>query len=551
MDYRFTEEQEAFRQELRDFLSDNLGEDWRGIDPDAYFHDENWFPIRELTAKMAERGWLTLAWPKEYGGQGRPHIEQMIYNEETAYFRAPTRDVSIGTHMVGPTLMLYGTEEQKSHYLPEIASGEAVYCQGFSEPESGSDLASLQLRAIEDGDDYVLSGSKIWTSGAHRSTHCYLLTRTDPDAPKHRGISVFIVDMNTPGIEVRPIINMFGIHYFNQVFFDNVRVPKRAMIGEKNRGWYIAATTLDFERSGVASFASNRRSIEELVELARETGTNGKPLSDDPIVRQRLAELWTAQRGGQDDSLQRGLDAEPGARAQPRGVDFQDDGQRDCPADSRAGRPNTRHVRHTGQRIEVGLPGRKARLAVDGLHLADHPRRHFRDTAQHHRGQGPGPAPRLTRRDLARQVAPDCRFRTGPRNRRVDRKRLMEWLFVALGGSLGALSRFAVDRAVTAALGPGVLPTFLVNVAGSFALGVFVAVEMDRASLPQAARPFVAAGFLASFTTFSTLTVASIQLIGDGHVARASVNLFGSIAVGLVAAFAGIVAGRELWAQGG
>ena len=298
MDYRFTEEQEAFRQELRDFLSDNLGEDWRGIDPDAYFHDENWFPIRELTAKMAERGWLTLAWPEEYGGQGRPHIEQMIYNEETAYFRAPTRDVSIGTHMVGPTLMLYGTEEQKSHYLPEIASGEAVYCQGFSEPESGSDLASLQLRAIEDGDDYVLSGSKIWTSGAHRSTHCYLLTRTDPDAPKHRGISVFIVDMNTPGIEVRPIINMFGIHYFNQVFFDNVRVPKRAMIGEKNRGWYIAATTLDFERSGVASFASNRRSIEELVELARETGTNGKPLSGDPMVKQRLAELWTANEAG-------------------------------------------------------------------------------------------------------------------------------------------------------------------------------------------------------------------------------------------------------------
>ncbi len=298
MDYRFTDEQQAFRQEIRDFLSDNLGEDWRGIDPDAYFHDENWFHIRELTAKMAERGWLTLAWPEEYGGQGRPHIEQMIYNEETAYFRAPTRDVSIGTHMVGPTLMLYGTEEQKTHYLPEIASGEAVYCQGFSEPESGSDLASLQLRAVEDGDDYVLNGSKIWTSGAHRSTHCYLLTRTDPDAPKHRGISVFIVDMDTPGIEVRPIINMFGIHYFNQVFFDNVRVPKRAMIGEKNRGWYIAATTLDFERSGVASFASNRRSIEELVELARETGANGKPLNEDPMIRQRLAELWTRNEAG-------------------------------------------------------------------------------------------------------------------------------------------------------------------------------------------------------------------------------------------------------------
>ena len=298
MDYRFTGEQDAFRQELRDFLKENLGEDWRGIDPDAYFHDENWPRIRQLTAKMAEKGWLTLAWPKEYGGQGRPHIEQMIYNEETAYFRAPTRDVSIGTHMVGPTLMLYGTEEQKTQYLPEIASGEAVYCQGFSEPESGSDLASLQLRAVEDGDDYVLNGSKIWTSGAHRSTHCYLLTRTDPDAPKHRGVSVFVVDMDTPGIEVRPIINMFDIHYFNQVFFDNVRVPKQNMIGEKNRGWYIAATTLDFERSGVASFASNRRSLEELVELARETQNNGKPLSEDPLIRRRLADLWVSNEAG-------------------------------------------------------------------------------------------------------------------------------------------------------------------------------------------------------------------------------------------------------------
>ncbi len=298
MDYRFTEEQDAFRQELRDFLKENLGEDWRGIDPDAYFHDENWPRIRQLTAKMAEKGWLTLAWPKEYGGQGRPHIEQMIYNEETAYFRAPTRDVSIGTHMVGPTLMLYGTEEQKTQYLPEIASGEAVYCQGFSEPESGSDLASLQLRAVEDGDDYVLNGSKIWTSGAHRSTHWYLLTRTDPDTPKHRGVSVFVVDMDTPGIEVRPIINMFDIHYFNQVFFDNVRVPKQNMIGEKNRGWYIAATTLDFERSGVASFASNRRSLEELVELARETQNNGKPLSEDPLIRRRLADLWVSNEAG-------------------------------------------------------------------------------------------------------------------------------------------------------------------------------------------------------------------------------------------------------------
>ena len=298
MDFRFADEQETFRGEVRRFLKDNLGEDWPGIDPDAYFTDENWPPIRQLTAKLAEKGWLTLAWPEEYGGQGRPHIDQMIYNEETAYFRAPTRDVTIGTEMVGPTLMVYGTEEQKSRFLPKIASGVAVYCQGFSEPGSGSDLASLQLKAVEDGDDFVLTGSKVWTSGAHRATHCYLLARTDPEAPKHRGISVFIVDMDTPGIEIKPIINMFGVHYFNQIFFEDVRVPKGNVIGETDRGWYVAATSLDFERSGVGRFGSNRRSLEELVRLAAETKLNGRALADNPVVRSRLAELWVANEAG-------------------------------------------------------------------------------------------------------------------------------------------------------------------------------------------------------------------------------------------------------------
>ena len=293
MDFRFTDEQNAFRWEVRDFLTAELGSDWPGVDPDSYFEEENWPRIRRLTSKLAERGWLTLAWPTEYGGQGRSHIEQMIYNEETAYFRAPTRDVTIGTELVGPTLMLYGTDEQKARFLPEIANGSAVYCQGFSEPESGSDLASLQLRAEQDGDDYVLNGSKVWTSGAHRATHCYVMTRTDPEAPKHRGISVFIVDMDTPGIEVRPIINMFDVHYFNQVYFEGVRVPEVNMIGERDRGWYIAATSLDFERSGVDRFAANRRNLEELVSFARDNGLGGEP-----VLRNRLAGLWAANEAG-------------------------------------------------------------------------------------------------------------------------------------------------------------------------------------------------------------------------------------------------------------
>ena len=298
MDFRFTDEQEEFRREIRSFLVGRLGADWTGIDPDAYFTDENWPLIRGLTGELARKGWLTLGWPEEYGGQGRSHIDQMVYNEETAHFRAPTRDAMIGVELVGPTLMLYGTDEQKARFLPEIADGSAVYCQGFSEAGSGSDLASLQLRAVEDGDDYVLNGTKIWTSGAHRSNRCYLMARTDPDARKHRGISVFIVDMDTPGIEVRPIVNMYGLEYFNQIFFEGVRVPKSRMVGNRNEGWYVAATSLDFERSGIAQFAWNRRSLEEFAQLAMERGIGGRRPGEGPVIRRRMAELWTANEAG-------------------------------------------------------------------------------------------------------------------------------------------------------------------------------------------------------------------------------------------------------------
>ena len=204
----------------------------------------------------------------------------------------------IGVELVGPTLMIYGTDEQKARYLPDIADGSAVYCQGFSEPGSGSDLASLQLRAVADGDDYVLNGTKIWTSGAHRSNKCYLMARTDPDARKHRGISVFIVDMDAPGIEVRPIVNMYGLEYFNQIFFEDVRVPKANMVGEKDGGWYVAATSLDFERSGIAQFARNRRNLEELAEVAGNNPVGGRLPGEDKTIRRRMAELWAANEAG-------------------------------------------------------------------------------------------------------------------------------------------------------------------------------------------------------------------------------------------------------------
>ena len=177
-------------------------------------------------------------------------MTQVIYNEEMAYHRAPTQ-LGVGPDRVGPTIILYGTDEQKKQHLPGIAGAETVWCQGFSEPASGSDLASLQTRADRDGDYFVVNGQKIWTSLAHKADWCILLARTDPDAPKHKGISYFLLDMKMPGIEIRPLYDMTNRHTFNEMFFDNVRIPRDCLVGELNRGWYIAAATLDFERSGI------------------------------------------------------------------------------------------------------------------------------------------------------------------------------------------------------------------------------------------------------------------------------------------------------------
>jgi alkylation response protein AidB-like acyl-CoA dehydrogenase len=298
MEFRFTQEQEAFRREVRAFLRDALPQGWRGVYPDAYFHDEYWGFIRDFTAKLVKKGWLTAAWPREYGGQALPHALQTVYNEELAYRRAPVRDLTTGVQMVGPTVMIHGSDEQKRRYIPPIASGEDVYCQGFSEPGSGSDLASLQTRAVRDGDDYVVDGSKIWTSGAHRSTHCMLLARTDPEAPKHKGISMFLLPMDLPGITIRPILNPLGVHYFNQVFFDNVRVPRSCLVGGENKGWYAAATTLDFERSGAGRFASIQRGIEELAGLMNEGPWRGAAPADRTVLRHALADVAIANQAG-------------------------------------------------------------------------------------------------------------------------------------------------------------------------------------------------------------------------------------------------------------
>ena len=287
MDFRFSPEDEAFRTELLDFLRAELPDDWEGLS--RWAEEADWDFTRTMRKKLAGRGWLTMHWPKEYGGQEVSPIRSAILNEEMSYHRAPGRDI-FGVRMLAPTLMIYGSEEQKERFLRPVARGEVQWCQGYSEPGSGSDLASLQTRAVSDGDDYVVNGSKIWTTMAHQADWMMLLARTDPDAPKHRGISFLLVDMKSPGVSVQPVYNMTGGHDFNQVFFDNVRVPKANLVGDENRGWYVGVTLLDFERSGIDYSATARRLLDELTEWAKSTVVNGRPVSEDPQVKDELVE---------------------------------------------------------------------------------------------------------------------------------------------------------------------------------------------------------------------------------------------------------------------
>jgi len=290
MEFKFSPQEDALREEVRGFLRQELPAGW-DTDPLEAGTDEAWQFSRAFVKKLGRKGWIAFNWPKEYGGYGASIMEQVIYNEEMAYGRAPMVNL-FGVNMIGPTLIVYGSEEQKKQHLSGITSGDVMWCQGYSEPGAGSDLASLQTRAVRDGDDYVINGQKIWTSAAHRADWIFLLARTDPDAPKHRGISMFLLEMKTPGISVRPLVNLAGQLGFNEVFFDNVRVPAKNMVGEENRGWYIGATLLDFERSNISGAAAARRSLEELIDYCRETGTGRGSAGRRDLERNSIADRW-------------------------------------------------------------------------------------------------------------------------------------------------------------------------------------------------------------------------------------------------------------------
>jgi alkylation response protein AidB-like acyl-CoA dehydrogenase len=290
MDFSWSREEEEFRQEIRDYLKAELPQGWNDtlvLDKES---DEYIQLAKGFTQKVGTQGWLAAHWPQEYGGLGWSFWQYFIMNEEMVTSDAPLIGMN-GPKFLGPTIIHYGTEEQKKRHLSGIAKGETLWVQGYSEPNSGSDLASLQTRAVEDGDEWVINGQKIWSSYGHYSDWCFMLARTDPDAPKHRGISYFLVDMKTPGITVKPLINMAGTKGFNELFFENVRVPKDALLGEKNRGWYMATTTLSYERTAIEAPARAQRILNDLVRYAKLTKKNGKPLAEDPVVRQRLAQL--------------------------------------------------------------------------------------------------------------------------------------------------------------------------------------------------------------------------------------------------------------------
>ena len=289
MEFQLSAEDAAFRDQLREFVRQEYSPEWEAEDRGS--NEVTWESTKAMRRKLADRGWLTMHWPEEYGGQATSPVRSAIFNEEMTYHRAPGRD-NFGVRMMGATLMIHGTEEQRLQHLPPVAKGEVQWCQGYSEPESGSDLASLDTRAVRDGDEFVINGSKIWTSMGHRGDWIMVLTRTDTDAPKHRGISFFLVDMKTPGVQVRPIINMAGRHDFNQIIFDDVRVPASNIVGEENRGWYVAVTLLDFERSGIDYSASARRLLDDVREYANEVKQNGKPLMQLPWVRNAMADRY-------------------------------------------------------------------------------------------------------------------------------------------------------------------------------------------------------------------------------------------------------------------
>jgi alkylation response protein AidB-like acyl-CoA dehydrogenase len=283
VDLTLTDSEAAFRDEVRSWLEENHP----GPSPEG--DDQAEFEFRRAwQKKLHEAGWAGLSWPEDYGGKGATLIEQSIFNEELARQRVPLPANVLGLVMGGPVVIAHGNEDQKERFLDPILSGEEIWCQGFSEPESGSDLASLKTRAVKANGSWKVTGQKVWTTYAHEAKYCMLLARTDQDAPKHKGITYFILDMDQPNVDVRPLRQITGEAEFNEIFLEEAEIPDENVIGQVGGGWAVAITTLMFERAGLGAAAvmGLKRTMEDLLAVIRERG-----LDEDPVIRQRIADL--------------------------------------------------------------------------------------------------------------------------------------------------------------------------------------------------------------------------------------------------------------------
>ncbi len=300
MDFNDTPEEAAFRAEARTWLETHA--ELKGPDdkaPDVLgerVDDETVKAAKAWQKKKAEAGWTCLTWPKEYGGRGATPMQSVVWNQEESRFRTPPTIFSIGLGMCGPTVLTHGSDEQKKRWLPKMVSGEEVWCQMFSEPSAGSDLAGLRTSAVKDGDEWIVNGQKIWTTGAQYSDWGILVTRHDPNATKHAGLTYFVVDMHSPGIEIRPITQINGGTGFNEVFFTDVRIPDANRLGAVGDGWRVAITTLMNERLSIGG-GGGAGTFSELFRLAQETQLDGQPAIENSAVRQKLADFYIRSKG--------------------------------------------------------------------------------------------------------------------------------------------------------------------------------------------------------------------------------------------------------------
>jgi alkylation response protein AidB-like acyl-CoA dehydrogenase len=294
VDFTLTPDQQAFRERVRSWLEANVPAEWTSLGSTEVPRADAYELIRRWQRRLFEGGFIGLTWPRQYGGQGLTFVEEMILHEELALQKAPPILNILGVGMAGPTIIAYGTEEQKQRYPARILSCEEIWCQGYSEPNAGSDLAALQTRAVKDGDHWVVNGQKVWTSLAHVADWMMLLARTDPDAPRHKGLTYFLLDMHAQGVTVKPLKQLTGDAEFNEVFFDNVRVPERQVLGEVGNGWAVGLTTLMYERLalGFGLQVRLRIALESLVEMGRRVEKTGRAVTRDPLLRQKLAQLW-------------------------------------------------------------------------------------------------------------------------------------------------------------------------------------------------------------------------------------------------------------------